>query len=155
MKVSYILRELKSHGSAMMLHRFSLAAVFLLWSSVALGEVIQASSLRAQDDGSGVAIRWTSQDETGVVGYYVERKAGGSGTFIPLVSQAIPVKGNGQNYLFEDETAFRTNGNFYQYRLTPVNSTGQAVGASYYVSIDHNNVSSVRRTWGSIKAMFR
>lgn len=139
----------------MIFHRRSLAVVLLLWSSVAFGEVIQANSLRAQDDGSGVAVRWTSQDETGVVGYYVERKVGGSGTFMPLVSQAIPVKGNGQNYLFEDETAFRSNGNFYQYRLTPVNNAGQAVGSSYYVSIDHNNVSSVRRTWGSIKAMFR
>lgn len=139
----------------MRFHRRSLAVLLLLWSSVALGEVIQANSVRAQDDGGGVAVRWTSQDETGVVGYYIERKAGGSGTFIPLVSQPIAVKGNGQNYLFEDETAFRTNGSFYQYRLTPVNGAGQAVGSSYYVSIDHNNVSSVRRTWGSIKAMFR
>lgn len=146
---------LKSHGRAMIFHRCLLAVVLLLWSSVALGEVIQASSLRAQDDGSGVALRWTSQDESTVVGYFIERKAGGSGTFIPLVSQPIQAKGNGQNYLFEDETAFRTNGTFYQYRLTPVNGAGQAVGSSYYVSIDHNNVSTVRRTWGSIKAMFR
>lgn len=139
----------------MMLHRFLLTALFLLCSSVAMGEVIQASSLRAQDDGNGVAVRWTSLDESGVSGYLIERKAGGSGSFVPLVSQPIPVKGNNQNYFFEDETAFRTNGNFYQYRLTPVNGAGQPVGSSYYVSIDHNNVSSVRRTWGSIKAMFR
>jgi hypothetical protein len=139
----------------MMYHRCFLAVVLLLWSSVALGEVIQASSLRAQDDGNGVAVHWTSVDESGVVGYLIERKAGGSGTFVPLVSQAIQVKGNNQNYLFEDETAFRATGNFYQYRVTPINSAGQPVGSSYYVSIDHNNVSSVRRTWGSIKAMFR
>lgn len=139
----------------MMLHRFLLTALFLLCSSVAMGEVIQASSLRAQDDGNGVVVRWTSLDESGVSGYLIERKAGGGGSFVPLVSQPIPVKGNNQNYLFEDETAFRTNGNFYQYRLTPVNGAGQPIGSSYYVSIDHNNVSSVRRTWGSIKAMFR
>jgi hypothetical protein len=139
----------------MMHHRGLLAAVLLLWSTAALGEVIQANSLRAQDEGNGVVLRWTSADETGVAGYFVERKAGGSGTFIPLVSQAVEVRGNNQNYLFEDETAFRTTGTFYQYRLTPINSAGQAVGSPYYVSIDHNNVSSVRRTWGSIKAMFR
>ncbi len=139
----------------MMLHRFSLAALLLLCSSIALGEVIQASSVRAQDDGNGVIVRWTSLDETGVAGYMIERKAGGSGSFIPLVSQKIAARGNSQDYQYEDQTAFRTTGNFYQYRLTPVNSAGQAVGISYYVSIDHNNVSSVRRTWGSIKAMFR
>jgi hypothetical protein len=123
---------------------------------VALGEVIQASSLRAQDDGNGVIVRWTSMDESGVAGYMIERKAGGSGAFIPLVSQVIVAKGNSQDYRYDDQTAFKTTtGTFYQYRLTPVNSAGQAVGTSYYVSIDHNNVSSVRRTWGSIKAMFR
>ena len=139
----------------MMPHRFLLAVVLLLWSSVALGEVIQASSLRAQDDGNGVVVRWTSLDENGVAGYMIERKSGGSGAFVPLVSQMIVAKGNSQDYKYEDLTAFKTTGNFYQYRLTPVNGAGQPVGTSYYVSIDHNNVSSVRRTWGSIKAMFR
>ncbi len=138
----------------MILHRLLLAFILLVWSSVALGDVIQANSLRAQDDGSGVSIRWTSSDETNVAGYMIERKVGGNGSFIPLISQPIPAKGNSQAYLYEDQTAFRTDGNFYTYRLTPVNSAGQAVGAPYYVSID-NHVSSVRRTWGSIKAMFR
>ncbi len=139
----------------MKLHLLLVAGVLLLWSSVAWGDVIQAGSLRAQDESNGVSVRWTSLDETGVAGYMVERKTGGSGTFVPMISHAIPVKGNSQNYLYDDETAFRTtSGNFYQYRITPVNSSGQAVGASYYVSID-KNVSSVRRTWGSIKAMFR
>jgi hypothetical protein len=145
----------KSHGRVMMRHHIVLAVVFLLFSSVALGEVIQPSSLRAQDDGTGVVVRWTSLDETGVAGYMIERKAGGSGSFVPLVSQMIPAKGNSQDYKYDDETAFKTTGNFYQYRLTPVNGAGQPVGNSYYVSIDHSNVSSVRRTWGSIKAMFR
>jgi hypothetical protein len=86
----------------------------------------------------------------------IERKAGGSGAFVPLVSQRIPAKGNNQEYKYEDQTAFKTTSStFYQYRLTPVNDAGQAVGSPYYVSIDHNSVSSVRRTWGSIKAMFR
>ncbi len=139
----------------MKLHLLFLAGVLLLWSSVALGDVIQANSLRAQDENSGVSVRWTSLDENGVAGYMIERKTGGSGTFLPLISQPIPVKGNNQNYVYEDETAFRiTSGNFYQYRITPVNSAGQVVGASYYVSIN-KYVSSVRRTWGSIKAMFR
>jgi hypothetical protein len=139
----------------MMPYRHLLVVLLLLCSSVAFCEVIQANSLRAQDDGNGVVLRWTSVDETGVAGYMVERKAGGTGNFVPLVSQALQGKGNNQNYLFEDETAFRTTGTFYQYRITPVNSVGTPVGSSYYVSIDHNNVSSVRRTWGSIKAMFR
>jgi hypothetical protein len=139
----------------MMHQRCVLALVFLLCSSVAFGEVIQANSLRAQDDGNGVSLHWTSQDETAVVGYMIERKAGSSGSFIPLVSQPMQSRGNNQNYTYEDETAFKTTGNFYQYRITPVNGSGQPVGSSYYVSVNRNGVSSVRRTWGSIKAMFR
>jgi hypothetical protein len=101
-----------------------------------------------------VVVKWTSEDETGVSGYMIERKSGAGGVFIPILSQKITAKGSRQTYEFADETAFRTTGSFYTYRITPVNDVGAAVGNPYYVSIDQNP-SSVRRTWGSIKAMFR
>lgn len=134
-----------------------LSLVFILFSiaSAALAEVIQPNSVTAESRGNGVVVEWRSQDETGVAGYMIERKAGGTGVFIPLVSQMLLVKGNGAKYSFEDESALKTTGNFYQYKITPMNDAGRSLGISYYVSIDHNNVSSVRRTWGSIKAMFR
>ncbi len=138
----------------MMPHRLSLAVILLLWSSAALADVIQPNSLRAVDNGNGIVLYWTSVDETGVAGYLIERKAGTNGTFLPLVSHPVSVHPSDHNYSYTDDTAFLTNGNFYQYRLTPVNSAGQAVGVSYYVSVT-TNATSVRRTWGSIKAMFR
>jgi len=52
-----------------------------------------------------------------------------------------------------DETAFRTTGTFYKYRITAVYSSG-ARSDPYEIGVSHT-VSSVRRTWGSIKAMFR
>jgi hypothetical protein len=59
--------------------------------------------------------------------------------------------GAGTEYSFRDKSVFRTTGNFYQYKVSIVSSAGNS---EYFVSVDHS-VSSVRRTWGSIKAMFR
>lgn len=138
----------------MSFQRLSLAFILVLWSSLALAEVIQPTSLRAESSANGVLVKWTSEDETGVAGYMIERQAGASGGFIPMLSQKIIAKGNRQSYEFADETAFKATGNFYTYRLTPVTDAGRPVGNSYYVSINQNP-SDVRRTWGSIKAMFR
>jgi hypothetical protein len=106
-------------------------------------------SLSAFSDGTNIIVRWISDDETGVFGYMIERKAGLGGVFIPLTNPPIRAKGNGQRYDYTDESAFRVTDNVYQYRITALGT-----GAVYYVSVDHR-VSSVRRTWGSIKAMFR
>jgi len=155
MRVGLILGKLKSLGSIMTLHRLSLAGLLLLCSSIALSEVLDPRRLAAVDVSNGMKLYWASIDETGIAGYMIERKAGANGSFIPLISQMKRAEGNGRQYSFSDETAFRTTGTFYQYRITPVNAAGAAVGSPYYVSGTKNNVSSVRRTWGSIKAMFR
>ena len=106
----------------------------------------------ARSDGSSITIHWDSDDETGVVGYEIARKAGWDGQYVvlmPLYKQ----KGSNQPYDFVDETAFRTSGTFYKYRITAIYSSG-ARSDPYEIGVSHT-VSSVRRTWGSIKAMFR
>jgi hypothetical protein len=124
-----------------------LAAVLAAGSAYAGG--IRDGSLSAFSNGTNILVRWVSEDESGISGYVVERKAGTDGPFIRLTEPAILPRGNGSSYEFVDNSAFRTTDNFYQYRITAV-----GVNAVYYVSVNHS-VSSVRRTWGSIKAMFR
>jgi hypothetical protein len=97
-----------------------------------------------------IIVTWTSDDESGVSGYQIERKAGVDGVFISLTEPPLRPTGSGSSYSFEDNTAFRSTGTFYQYRVTAVGT-----GNVFYVSVSHESVSGVRRTWGSIKAMFR
>jgi hypothetical protein len=125
----------------------TLALVFLI-STVTLGADKTITGLQANSRSSGIVVSWQSTDETGVSGYLVERKAGLSGQFIAL--QTVTPKGSNQQYEYADNTVFRTNDNIYQYRITVLGKSEEP----YLVSVLHS-VSSVRRTWGSIKAMFR
>jgi hypothetical protein len=106
----------------------------------------------ARSDGSSITIHWDSDDETGIVGFEIARKVGWDGQYIVLMS-SYKAKGSNQPYDFVDETAFRTSGTFYKYRITAIYANG-ARSDPYETGVSHT-VSSVRRTWGSIKAMFR
>jgi hypothetical protein len=106
----------------------------------------------ARSDGSSITIHWDSDDETGVVSWEIARKVGWDGQYIVLTS-SYKAKGSNQPYDFVDETAFRTTGTFYKYRITAIYSNGSR-SDPYEAGVSHT-VSSVRRTWGSIKAMFR
>ena len=106
----------------------------------------------AKSDGSSVTIHWDSDDETGVVGYEIARKVGWDGQYVILMP-SYKGKGSNQPYDFVDETAFRTSATFYKYRIVALYANG-ARSDPYETGVSHT-VSSVRRTWGSIKAMFR
>lgn len=117
-----------------------LAAAFVVAGSSITG-------LKAESAGGRITVSWQGVDESGVSGYAIERRAGMNGSFIHIADQALR---EDKEYRFEDNTAFRTSGRFYTYRI-------KAVGTDQYydVSVIHESVSSVRKTWGSIKAMFR
>ncbi len=130
---------------------FPTVVLLLLSVSVALSGGIRDGSLSAYSNGSSIVLRWVSEDETNITGYVIERKAGIEGTFIRLTDSPIASKGSGASYEFTDITVYRTTGSFYQYRITAVGSGLDP----YYVSVTHTVNGVMRRTWGSIKAMFR
>ncbi len=131
------------------------ALLLVVLGGVAFSGVIRDGSLSAESQSNGVSIRWTSDNESGVAAYRIERSLADGSGFITLVDR-FTAKGSGQSYAFVDETAFKTTESFYRYRITPVDANGAQVGAEqYYTQLISSKVSSVRRTWGSIKAMFR
>ncbi len=111
---------------------------------------IRDGSLSAYSNGSAIVVRWVSDDERDVRGYMVERRTGVDGPFIQLTDPFLAPQGSGASYEFIDNSVFRANDNLYQYRVTCVGSNT----APYYVIASYNST-GVRRTWGSIKAMFR
>lgn len=130
----------------------SICLLTFLISAAALGGVVRDGSFAASSNGENIVIRWVSEQENGVVRFELERKAGVSGQFFLLVQ--IAPRGDNSSYEYVDDAAFRvTSETFYQYRLKVVFADGSSV---YFgpISVSHS-ISSVRRTWGSIKAMFR
>ena len=124
----------------------------LFFTAIAFSGAIRDGSFTARSDGTNIILQWVSDDESGALRYEIERKAGVNGQFIFLVQ--LPLKGNNSSYLYVDDSAFlRAMETLYQYRIKVDYSNGSSV---YYgpITVRHS-VSSVRRTWGSIKAMFR
>ncbi len=130
----------------------SAAFILLIMTAVLMQGAVIKGAPSAYSNGTNITIRWQSEDETGVGGYEIARKSGASGPFL-ILTPGLQAKGSNSSYEFIDETAFRTSDSFYQYRITAMYADGQR-SDPYYVVVTHS-VSSVRRTWGSIKAMFR
>jgi hypothetical protein len=122
-----------------------------LFATIAQGAVIKGVS--GYSNGTNITVRWQSEDESGVIGYEIARKSGTVTTFLVL-APSLPTRGSGASYEFIDETAFRVSDSYYQYRITAIYGDGHRSSDPSYVTVTHS-VSSVRRTWGSIKAMFR
>lgn len=104
--------------------------------------------LTATPDGSDMIIRWEVPDESGITDFKVFRKMGDESDFQQLTTMAPT---GSRSYEYVDYTLFRGEPRTINYRLQ-VHKNGMVY--SYYVSVMHNPT-SVQRTWGSIKAMFR
>src|SRR5262245_32679892 len=132
----------------------ALLTAVVLFASVtsALGAgPLKEGSFSAQSDGNTIILRWVSEDESNLGSFEIERKSGIYGQFF-LLAPVTP-KGSNSSYEYVDDTAFRVGAeSIYQYRIKALLADGTAV-YSEEITVVHA-VSSVRRTWGSIKAMF-
>jgi len=131
---------------------FLILAVVLLAGIALAYEPLKEGSLSAESDGIAVVLRWVSLDESHVVGFEIERRAGLNNQFFLLAG--VTPRGSNTSYEYVDDTAFRVGAeSIYAYRIKALFEDGSSV-FSEEVTVVHA-VSSVRRTWGSIKAMFR
>lgn len=121
---------------------FALIAVSLKSQSLTL------SYFNASPDGTDVLVSFEVPSEAGVTNYKLWRKIGSDPDFSFLAH--IPPTGALQ-YQFLDYTIFKDEVKHITYKLQ-VYQNGAVF--TYYTNILHNPT-SVQRTWGSIKAMFR
>lgn len=127
--------------------------VFLLLTASTLalaGATIKDGTLQARSDGNVVTIQWGTGEESRMQSFVIERMGSGQTEFVAIGS--VAPKGSNSYYEFVDQTAFKNNGSVYQYQIMILSQDG--VSYSKVVTVSHN-VSSVKRTWGSLKAMFR
>lgn len=126
----------------------TLFIVFLLVASVYGGAIIQF--IQASSESDNIKIEWQTGEESDVQKFVVERKT-------PQISYteitSLSPKGDYSYYSYVDKNAYKANGVIFNYRLKIVDNSGQ-ISYSKEITVSHS-VSSVKRTWGSIKAMFR
>lgn len=131
------------------------ATVMLL---IAVAGVLFAGSVRAQNltlnyfhaspDGSDVIVAWEVPTESGITDFRLSRKMNDE-TQYAILSNVGPT--GALTYTYQDYTVFKDEAKTISYKLQ-VYQNGAVF--TYYTDITHNPT-SVQRTWGSIKAMFR
>lgn len=111
----------------------------------------------ARSSGNSVIIDWKSGSETEVAYYEVERA--GEDQIFRYVS-TVPAKGANYTYSYSDNEAFGKGDQekvsqkyYFTYRLKIV-AADKSFSYSNSSGVSHN-VSSIKRTWGMIKEMFR
>jgi hypothetical protein len=130
----------------------SATVAVLLVAAVAVFGGAFLESFAGHSDGTNITLEWRTRAESGIDRYDVQRRSGEGGDFSTLA--AIAPKGSNSTYQFVDRAAYKETGTLYVYRLKIVEEGTGSVSYSNEISVSHS-VSGVRRTWGSIKAMFR
>ena len=121
---------------------------FVFISTVLAGVYLQ--SFRGHNLGEDIKIEWETGEEVNLNQFVVERSTPNS-DFVSIAS--VQPKGSNSYYSFTDESIFKQDDYVFIYRLKIVENNGNY---SYSSNISVTlNPSSVKKTWGSIKAMFR
>lgn len=109
---------------------------------------------RAESEVNHVILYWTARAEVNIRSYEILRSS--DGVDFERIGDVPPLSNDKQEntYQFHDRSVFKTSGRTYYYRLKIVDKDNQSTVHSKTISISPQ-ISSVRQTWGSIKAMFR
>ena len=122
--------------------------IFFLFAVVYAGAFLDY--FQGRSEGEDVRLEWKTSEEVNLRHFLVERKTPQS-VFGEIAT--IQPKGSNSYYTYLDQSAYKSNDLVFIYRLKIVDNDGQT-SHSAEVTVSHN-VSGVKRTWGSIKAMFR
>jgi hypothetical protein len=129
------------------LHIFTVIA--LTFSIIYAGAIIQ--SFEIESNNGNIILTWQSSTEQNVKQYEILR--GPDKDRLTLIA-TVPAKGDNSLYTYIDENAYKASDSFYAYGLVIRDNDGSK-SEIMHTRILHENVSSVKRTWGSIKALFR
>jgi hypothetical protein len=105
---------------------------------------------QAKSEGDNVQVEWKTGDETNVNHYSVQRKTPQT-SYVEIA--IVQPKGSNSIYSFIDQSIYKTNDIIFIYQLKIIDNNMQTSFSSE-VSVSPN-ISGIKRTWGSIKAMFR
>lgn len=139
-----------------MRHLIIVLAVFLVAFSPT--STVTFSDFRASSGTDGITLRWTTSQENGIKDFAVEKASQLNGQFYQI-DGTIEATGAGSTYQFVDNDMYKTTSStIFVYR---VRADGYDGSVSYSGTITQpydfsSGLSGVaKRTWGSIKAMFR
>ena len=105
---------------------------------------------QAKSQGDNVQVEWKTGDETNINHFSLQRKTPQT-SFVEITT--VQPKGSNSTYSFIDQSIYKTKDVIFIYQLKIIDNNMQT-SFSNEVSVSPN-ISGIKRTWGSIKAMFR
>ena len=107
----------------------------------------------AKSNSEGILVEWKTMQENNTSKFELERSAETPDNFIYVAT--INATGDNSFYSYQDNSVDLQNGrnSIYRYRLKCIDNTGSST-YTQSISVIHE-VSGIRSTWGSIKAIFR
>ena len=132
--------------------------LILLLPLILLAADVNFEFFSAKTNGDEITLEWKMQNEANINYFQVEKKLDEANDFRPIGAK-IKAKGDNQIYRFTDEDYFfktqpqLQSENIQAYRIKVfMKNNDLAYSNTTYVT---HNVSSVRKTWGMLKEMFR
>ncbi len=129
----------------------SLLAVLALLV-VAASSGVQLDYFRIEKEESAFVLRWQAANESDLKHYELYRKTPLSDDRFVMV-QTIRPRGVGHTYEYRDTQVFKDASEMVTYSLEAVMISGERMTFEQ-VSAEYTST-ALRRTWGSIKAMFQ
>ena len=121
----------------------------IAFSSVYLLAGAHLAFFHARSENENVVISWQTAEEVNVTQFVIERKASNS---VFLEIGRVDAKGDNSLYSFTDQNAYKSDDVIFIYRLKIVGN--DSISYSNEITVSHTT-SVGKRTWGSIKALFR
>ena len=128
----------------------TIAFLLVLMVGTVLASVV-FSRFEARTEENDIVVTWEASVETDVREYVLERRTAFDSQFVEMAR--MNVHGANSPYIYRDERLFKVEAEQVSYRLRMIGSGGSLLGVTDPITVDYTPT-AVRRTWGSIKAMF-
>ena len=130
-----------------------LVSLIVLVTVTVIYGITKVEYFTAKDNSGQVLLEWQTSAEVDLKEFTIYR-APLYGTFSAIAT--IPAKGYASYYSYTDENTYKetASGTVFTYKLMMTDNNGNWAWYSTEVKVSPR-VSDIKRTWGSIKAMFR
>lgn len=130
----------------------SIACLLVLLAAGILYAATELQYFTGKNESDSILLEWKTGSEDNLNRFEIERSASEPNNYVNIGS--VTAIGSNSYYYFRDNTsAHNSSAPVYYYRLKLVDNNGNYV-YSQTITVTHV-ISSVRDTWGSIKAIFR
>ncbi len=129
-----------------------LGLLLLLVSADVHAQSVRVVDFKIQEENRDFLISWKTEQEQGIRAFEIKRKTRYTNNEFVMV-QSMPPHGATKPYLFRDTQVYKSGSEQVDYRLEVVYANGLREVLQER-SLNYTST-AVRRTWGSIKAMFQ